>query len=347
MGWEDPEHPPYDIPFLNSEENSTMEEIFLHVQLFTSARILILQGGHANTSPEVNYFRGAIEGDDDYDRYRSLPKLPQIETFVMRGAWNLVRHYRHWINVSRALPNLRELHFVYPTARSDVDLLVAKILNQPPARLRHLNLNIEGTGIGDDPGISQRLCPEAVCTLLGQIAFYLETFSFTGKVCHLLFETLKRVAQRNRWPPRLKSLDLSVLSCCPDRKDPNTPPNPDPIRGIDNLKFINAFEKIVIEAVKCLEFLPALTYLNIRFLDISPFCPQVKPYFTLTGNQCTGLWSDEILDALRQSRPMAQFVELSDGIHPEFDKEGAFVAISPIPRRPSSINARMYTYIAS
>ncbi|KAJ5974973.1 hypothetical protein N7481_008680 [Penicillium waksmanii] len=313
--------PPYDIPFLPSEENATMEEIFQHMQLFTSARVLILQGGHANTPPALRHFRN---GEDD-EPARSLPRLPHIDTFVMRGAWNLVRKHHQWKNIARALPALREWHAVYPTPRSDVDELICKIFHHPPTHLRHLNLNLEGTGIGEEIGPLQQF-PDIY-------AMYYSAIWNTSLEMH-------------GGPPRLRSLELSVLSCCPP--DPAYMMGyPYPVRGITDIGFIDAFERLVLQAIVCLEFLPALTYLNIRFLDVSPFIPQVKPYFRLNGNVCTGLWSDAILKALKRSRPLAKYVELADGIKPLFSDDGHLLGISHIPRQPLSINARMYEYIAS
>ncbi|KAJ5573295.1 hypothetical protein N7450_010279 [Penicillium hetheringtonii] len=341
MGWEEEEHPMYDIPFLTSDENSTMEEIFQHMQLFSSARILILEGGHANSPPDVQHFRTARAGDECT---RTFPQLPHIETLVMRGAWNLVRTYRHWTNMSRALPALREWHSIYPTPRIDVELLVSRMLHHPPKNLCHLYLNIEGTGITDDPSPSPSPYPDAVCTLLGHICTRLETVSFTGKVCELFFNTLYRICKKACWPPRLRSLDVSVISCCPDTSDPDAPVQPQ--RGVTNLTFIHGFEKIVIATVRCLEFLPTLAYVNLRYLDASPICPLIKPYFNLTNNECKGVWSPEIIEALRKSRPQAKYIELTDGISPEYGDTGRFLGIARISRRPISINTRMYDFIA-
>lgn len=341
MGWEEVQHPPYDIPFLPSEENATIEEIFQHMQLFTSARVLILQGGHANTPPELRHFRN---GEDD-EPARGLPRLPHIETFVMRGAWNLVRKYHQWKKISRALPALREWHAVYPTIRSDVDELMCKMFRHPSNHLRHVHLNLEGTGIGEEIGPLQQF-PDTVCARLSELTFGLETLSFTGKICDVFFGHLAYLAREARWPPRLRSLELSVLSCCPPAASFMTG-NPSPIRGITDMAFIRAFERIVLQAIVSLEFLPAVTYLNIRFLDVSPFIPQVKPYFRLEGNECTGLWSEVILNSLQQSRPLAKYVELTDGIKPLFSDDGQLLGISHIPRQPLSINSSMYEYIAS
>ncbi|CAI7608090.1 unnamed protein product [Penicillium manginii] len=341
MGWEEVQHPPYDIPFLPSEDNATMEEIFQHMQLFTSARVLILQGGQANTPPQLRHFRN---GEDD-EPARSLPRLPHIETFVMRGAWNLVRKYYQWKNIARALPALREWHVVYPTLRADVDELICEIFRHPPTHLRHVNLSLEGTGVGEEIGPLQHF-PDTVCRLLGGFACRLETLSFTGKVCDLFFTHLAYHAGKAPWPPRLRSLELSVLSCCPPA-DAYLTGYPVPVRGITEMGFIHAFEGIVLQAIVSLEFLPALTYLNIRFLDVSPFIPQVKPYFRLADDKCTGLWSDAILKSLQRSRPLAKYVELTDGINPLFSDDGLLLGISHVPRQPLSINARMYEYIAS
>ena len=112
------------------------------------------------------------------------------------------------------------------------------------------------------------------------------------------------------------------------------------------MTFIRGFERIVIATVRCLDSLPALNYVNIRYLDVSPICPQVKPYFNLTNNECKGVWSPEILEALNESRPEAKYVELTDGIYPEYGESGRFLGIAPVSRRPLSINTRMYQFLA-
>lgn len=39
--------------------------------------------------------------------------------------------------------------------------------------------------------------------------------------------------------------------------------------------------------------------------------PALNPYFTLDGNRCEGVWSDEILRHLNKVRPAAQYEELA------------------------------------
>ncbi|GAB1211330.1 hypothetical protein ATERTT37_000443 [Aspergillus terreus] len=150
----------------------------------------------------IRHFR-----DDPYGHSgRRLPELPDIQTFVMRGAWNIMRDYRHWSTLSDALPNVR--------------------------------------------------------------------------------------------------------------------------------------------AVYSLRLHAALNFMRIRFIDLDSACPLLNPYFQLHNNQCTGLWSEDILETLHETRPQAQFVELNDGIYPQYGPNHQIIGAVYPRSRPLSIHASTYQIIA-
>jgi hypothetical protein len=149
--------------------------------------------------------------------------------------------------------------------------------------------------------------------------------------------------------PRLKSLDIVVKSCCrdePANKDDVIMPPSQELSGINNMNFIYIFESIIIGAVEGLASMPHLDYIRIRYIDLDSACPLLNPYFQLSNNKCTGLWSQDILTALQISRPNAHYVELADGIYPQYGKNNHIVGAIYPRTRPQSINAAMYKIIA-
>jgi len=112
------------------------------------------------------------------------------------------------------------------------------------------------------------------------------------------------------------------------------------------LKFIKSFEELVHGAVSSLENLPTVEYVRIRFIDLDSACSLLNPYFQLVDNQCTGLWSVGILETLQKVRPNTHFIELADGIYPQYGLNNTIVGAIYPRNRPLSINANMYKIIA-
>lgn len=330
-----------------SSYNASLEDIFSHVKTyFPDARILTLEGGHCKKPPMIRHFRNDPSGLSGRER---LAVLPNIQTFVMRGAWNIMRDYRHWCNLSQGLPNLREWHCAYAKPKVEGYNTIAKVLSKLPSSLLHLNISLEGFYNKDttqshwfDDGSSE----PHLCGLLGKVAPRLESLSFTGKVCACLFQDARNFASNSASVPRLKSLDLVVKTCCREKRADATLPLFDDASGITNLNFIKSFERLVISAVQSLDVLTSLNYIRIRFIDLDSACPLLNPYFQLVNHTCTGLWSGEILEELHATRPEAQFLELSDGIYPQYGPNRQIVGVVYPGTRPLSIQASTYKIIA-
>ncbi|KAJ6032825.1 hypothetical protein N7444_010596 [Penicillium canescens] len=343
-----------EIHYHIASRTATLEEIFeLAQRFFTAARVLTLEGGHCKNPPMVQHFRGLPGRSTSFFSFRRLPVLSNIETLVMRGAWNLMRDFEDWHHISRALPALREWHCSYAQPQPNAYLTMMHILIRPPATIRHLNLTLEGFYNNKDATQTSFLTPRTVlppiCTLLGQSAPHLESLSFTGRICVCLFDAMKTELEKMTSTPRLKSLDIVVKSCCRDepanKNDVVMPPSQE-LSGINNMNFINIFESIIIGAVEGLAGMPHLDYIRIRYIDLDSTCPLLNPYFQLSNNKCTGLWSHDILNALQVSRPDAHYVELADGIYPQYGKNNHIVGAIYPRTRPQSINAAMYKIIA-
>lgn len=145
---------------------------------------------------------------------------------------------------------------------------------------------------------------------------------------------------------RLKSLDLVVKSCCRDRRLQPAFPFFDEVSGITNINFIRSFEKLVAAGADSLGAHRSLEYVRIRFIDLDSACPLLNPYFQLVNNQCTGIWSDRILENLAESRPQARYAELTEGIYPQYGPNHQIVG-AVFPRaRPFAIYAANYRIIA-
>ncbi|KAL2864353.1 uncharacterized protein BJX67DRAFT_361451 [Aspergillus lucknowensis] len=345
--WDDTESSPTtDYKYHYASHNASLEEMFLHVQaVFPEARILTLEGGHCKKPPMVRHFRNDRSGRG----HQRLPMLPDIQTFVMRGAWNIMRDHQHWCTLSQALPSVREWHCSYAKPKVEGYETIASILRRLPPSLVHINVSLEGFCNKDNSQsrwLGDGVNPPHLCRLLGEVAPRLESLTFTGKVCACLFDSTRNFM--STWPSKskLKSLDLVVKTCCRDKKLHPGLPFLDEFSGITNLNFIRAFEKLVIGAIQSLQLHPELNYLRIRFIDLDSACPPLNPYFQLVDNQCTGLWNEPILESLHASRPDAEFLKLTDGIFPQYGLNHQIVGAMYPRTRPLSIHASTYRIIA-
>ncbi|THD00100.1 hypothetical protein EYZ11_000425 [Aspergillus tanneri] len=338
-----------DYKYYYASHNATLAEIFHHVKAcFPEARILTLEGGHCKRPPMIRHFRDDPPGQSR----QALPRLPDIQTFVMRGAWNIMRSPQHWRTLSDALPNLREWHCAYVKPKIEGYDTVADVLLRLPSSLVHVNISLEGFYNKDNSQsgwLGDGINPPHLCGLLGEVAPRLESLAFTGKICACLFQPAACTDQSTSLIPsksRLKSLDLVVKTCCREKRSSSSLPFLDEFSGITNLNFIRSFEKLVIGAVHNLRFHQSLDYMRIRFIDLDSACPPLNPYFQLVGTECCGLWSASILETLHDSRPEAQFVELNDGIYPQYGPNNQIVGAVYPRTRPLSIHALTYKIIA-
>ncbi|KAL4805319.1 hypothetical protein BDV18DRAFT_140688 [Aspergillus unguis] len=351
MAWDDPHYsnPTADYKYHYASHNATLEEMFFHVQnVFPAARILTLEGGHCKKPPMVRHFRNDPAGQTGRLR---LPELPDIQTFVMRGAWNIMRTHQHWHTLSQALPSVREWHCQYAKPKIEGYETVAGILRSLPKSLLHVNISLEGFYSKDTSHgrwLGDGVNPPHLCRLLGEVAPRLESLTFTGKVCACLFESTKSymASQPANTTSRLKSLDLVVKTCCRDKKLHPSLPFLEDFSGITNLNFIRAFERLVLAAIAGLKVHQEMNYMRIRFIDLDSACAPLNPYFHISNTQCTGLWNEPILELLRDVRPAAQFVKLTDGICPQYDSNDQIVSAIYPRTRPLSIHTSTYRIIA-
>lgn len=328
--------------------NTSLEEIFWLIQyLFPTARVLTLEGGHCKNAPIVRHsrYREAMNG-------RNLPVLGQIQTLIMRGAWNLMRQVDDWGNISQALPALSEWHCDWVQPHLCAYLIMMSIFIDTPPTIRHINLGLEEFSNASNRLLSalfrSQSAPPPICTLLGEAIPRFESFTYSGRVCWYLFKKLKEGATEMESGSPLRSLDLSVKTCCHNQKVDGLnhwTQTSYGTRPITSIAFIRDFEAMVVKAIECLSVLPALEYLRIRFINLDSSCPPLNPYFELVNNECTGLWSDDILEALRVNRPSAMFFALTDGTGNEYDDQQMLGALMPQPR-PLGIQLNSYSLLA-
>lgn len=344
------------VPTEHISRNASLQDIFEHVKVFfPGARILTIEGGHCKRPPMVRQFRNDPFGQCGRER---LEVLPNIRTFIMRGAWNIMRDYQHWCNISAALPSLREWQCSYEKPKLEGYNTVARILLRLPPALQHVNIGLEGFFTKEPSSHHHHHhhhhfpfgdAKPHMCTLLGEAAPQLESLAYTGKACGCLFDRAQASAAMCRSPPSLKSIDLVVKTCCRERAKPPSPSSAavlDDTTSITNMTFIQSFEHLTISAIRSLSAFPELNYVRIRFIDLDSACPLLNPYFQLVNNSCTGLWSAGILEALHTSRPEASFAELSDGIYPQFDVNHQVVGAIYPRSRPKSIQVDTYRILA-
>lgn len=323
--------------------NATLAEIFSHLKLyFPEAKILTLEGGHCKKPPMIRHFPANPRGEPGYDQ---LASLPNINVFIMRGAWNIMRNVQHWSTLSQALPELREWHCGYAKPKPATYDTIGKVLPVLPSNLVHVNVCLDGfynKEMSPSRWFSSTIFPEHLCRLMGEFCPFLESLSFTGKICHGMFQNRSAKTTTSK----LKSLDIMIKSCCREQGLYPSYPLLGDVAGITSRTFINSFEKIVRGAVRSLAWHPNLEYVRIRYIDLDSPCPLLNPYFQLANGQCTGFWSPDILDSLRESRPSAQFVNLSEGIYPQYGPTRQIIGAVYPQTRPTSIQASAYRVIA-
>jgi hypothetical protein len=342
--------PPESLRYHRATTNATLDEVFEVMQkFFTSARIFTLEGGDGLKAPLVAMWREhPINVSRNLTERYSLPVLYHIESFEMRGAWNLMRNYKDWFYITRALPNLSEWHCSYAQIQVGGYTTMGSILSMEVESLRHLNLSLEAFTHNLD-NVHNAVAKSVVlpiCHVLGKTAINLETLSFTGRVCSDIFRAMSFEAMSLSSPSRLKSVSLTVKSCCRNEW-PSTSflPISHQLAGTHLTEFNDAFHAMVLQAVHALGILPNLQHLLIRFLDFDAECPLLNPYFELNGDTCMGLWSDSILAALKESRPNASFIQLAHGIQPHI-KNGQITGAVPAIYRPLGIQAKRYIIIS-
>ena len=337
-----------------SMKNASLSQIFAHVaNFFSDARVFTLEGGHCKKSNMIRHFPNRLFPDPT----ETLTQLPQITTFAMRGAWNIMREDQHWTTIEAALPNIEEWHCAYAKPRQEAYTTISSILSHFSPTIRHVNISLDGFYSKDNSISSSHGEQVHLCRSLGRIAPQLESLCYTGKICSQFWIAAVAQIRRTRVESRLRTLEVVVKKCC---RPPITLQDPvtgettlaflDDVMadgaGITNMAFIRAFEKLVVSTVQHLGDFPLLSYVKIRFIDLDSPCALLNPYFQIQRGRCYGLWNEEILELLPLARPGLEFEELGEGINPAWRKE-MHVVSSIYPRsKPKSIKASSYRELA-
>ncbi|POR37299.1 Uncharacterized protein TPAR_02496 [Tolypocladium paradoxum] len=329
--------------YILPENNCNLEEVFHFVTLMLpEAQVLTLEGGERRKAPKVAHFN---KRDAQPDAALHLRPIESVRTLVTRGQWNLMRSNYDFANILQALPNLEEWQGSYSKPKSKSYITISDYLPALPMHVTKLSLCMENDYRREaiTPSFYSKAAMKThICLSMVQVLPHLEHFSYTGRVCHKFFDLATRLS--NPLNSRLKSVDLTVKNCCRDPyKESNYPGSGS---GIHEMGFIEAFEELVVAAIRCLEKHKGLEYLRIRFVDLDSLLPPLNPYFLLKQRKCSGVWSDIIVTEMARVRPDVSFAEMSDSFgNIVYSKEGRMV-ISPENPRGRVLSLRLGNYKA-
>jgi hypothetical protein len=247
------------------------------------------------------------------DTTPTLPILLTTKTLILKGAWNLIRCHHDFKILTSALPSLREFHCTYHKPKTMAYATIDEALRlEFPSTITHINLCLEGLYTKNASSLKKwrKLYPyRHICRTLGAVAPQLESLTYTGRVCGCLFSSAVSAAEETRQScTRLISVDIVVNNVC---RDPNSHNDG---TGIHNWLFIQAFEKLVLQAVRSLQTYTGVKTMRIRFIDLDSPAPLLNPMFHLEGNHAWGMYSDEILETLMDVRPHVHFGRLPGDI---------------------------------
>ncbi|KAF4975085.1 hypothetical protein FZEAL_8086 [Fusarium zealandicum] len=323
--------------------NCTLEQVFYFVaQALPQARVLTLEGGERRKAPRVLHFP---EQRIDPAIYKSLPILESVQTLVTRGQWNLMRDDQDFATVLDALPSLVEWQSAYSKPKSKTYITMSEFLPQLPRHITNLSMCLESDyrREGIMPAFYSKVVQKThICVRMAEALPSLEHFAYTGRVCHHFFEMAIRSTDSRT--SRLKSIDLTVKNCCRHMTSFHESGS-----GIQDMGFIDAFEKLVVSAIRSLEKLKELVYLRIRFVDLDSVLPPLNPYFLMHNGNCSGVWSERILAEIGRVRPNASFTELSESFgNIVYNKDGRMVITPEYPKtRITSLKLSNYRSLAT
>ncbi|KAI6782296.1 uncharacterized protein J7T54_008382 [Emericellopsis cladophorae] len=298
----------------------TLEESFRFVQTtLPRARIFTLEGGERRKAPKIVTFRGRHKSE--------LPVLESVHTLITKGQWNLVREDADFVTLLQSMPNLAQWHASYSRGKSKSYISMARILPRlevlAPA-LNEMRLCIEGDGRREthSPVFYRKVAQQTnVCCSLVWAAVNMERFSYSGRLCHHLFDGLAQLSDPR--VSKLRSIDITVKNCCRSLLEID---KHESASGIMDLEFIRRFESLTMAAIKSLAVLKQVTHLRIRFIDLDAPLPQLNPFFSYQGNVVMGVWSPDIIAEMERVRPMAQWQEINDTFGTiEYGKDGKMV----------------------
>lgn len=326
-------------------DNCTLEDVFRFVSLVLPyATILTLEGGERRKAPKVVHFHNNRLG---LECGPTLPVVSSVKTLVTKGQWNLMREHQDFVSILGALPNIEEWQGAYSKPKSKSYITISQFMPYIPANIKNLSLCLENDYRREAvlPAFYAKAAQQThICTVLGKIMPRLEQFSYTGRICHHFFETASHSAIAPS--SRLRSIDVTLKNCCRQANIFH-----DSGSGIQDMGFIDAFEKLVISGIRSLSQFKRVEYLRIRFVDLGScfatfnsknhvthfvtdtILPALNPYFLFQRGECTGVWSDRIINEMARARPDAKFSDLSETFgNISYTKEGRIIITPEYPR---------------
>jgi hypothetical protein len=202
----------------------------------------------------------AAEEEED----KQFLHLTSVRTLVTKGQWNLMRDRDDFRVIMKALPNLEEWQGSYSKPKSKSYITASDFLPLLPNHVTNLSLCMESDyrREGVMPAFYYKVAQKAhLCSSLAFVLPSLEHFAYTGRICHHVFDVASRLA--DPLTTKLKSVDITVKNCCRRAFSFH-----DSGSGIQDMAFIEAFEKLVLSAVRSMEKFKRLEYLRIRFVDL-------------------------------------------------------------------------------
>jgi hypothetical protein len=251
--------------------NCTLEQVFQFVAAaLPETKVLTLEGGERRKAPRVVHFNLWDESPED----GRLLHLSSVRTLVTKGQWNLMRDSYDFGIIMKSLPNLEEWQGSYSKPKSKSYITASDFLPLLPSHVTNFSLCMESDyrREGVMPAFYYKVAQKAhLCSSLACVLPSLEHFAYTGRVCHHFFDAAVRLA--DPLTTRLKSIDITVKNCC--RRSFSFH---DSGSGIQDMAFIEAFEKLVVSAVRSMEKFKRIEYLRIRFVDLGLFINLVTFY---------------------------------------------------------------------
>lgn len=323
--------------------NCALEDVFRFVSLvLPHTKVLTLEGGERRKAPKVVHFHSSRYG---FGCGPTLPVVHSVTTLVTKGQWNLMRDHADFLSILGALPNIEEWQGAYSKPKSKSYITMSQFMPYIPANIKSLSLCLENDYRREAvlPAFYTKAAQQThICTVLGKIMPRLEQFSYTGRVCHHFFEIASHSALANS--SRLRSIDVTLKNCCRQSNIFN-----DSGSGIQDMGFIEAFERLVISGIRSLGQFQRVEYLRIRFVDLGAYficlfyllqltvidsiLPALNPYFVFQRGECSGVWSDRILNEMARARPGTKFLDLSETFgNISYTKEGRILITPEFPR---------------
>ncbi|EGX89386.1 hypothetical protein CCM_07637 [Cordyceps militaris CM01] len=309
-------------------DNSTLQDVFLFISLYLPhSKILTLEGGERRKAPKVVHVYNAHGNNLDYGP--PLPIMRSITTLVTKGQWNLMRDHSDFFSILGALPSIEEWQGAYSKPKSKSYITISQFLPHMPGTIKHLSLCLENDYRREAvvPAYYAKAAHQThICTVLGKIMPKLEQFSYTGRICHNFFQ----VASQSAVAPssRLRSIDVTLKNCCRQSNIFS-----DSGSGIQDMGFIDAFEKLVISGIRSMSQFQRVEYLRIRFVDLDSILPALNPFFLFQRGECSGVWSEKIINEMARARPGTKFRDLSETFgNISYTKEGRIIISPEYPR---------------